>query len=89
MAALALGFLGASAITFHPLLKARAYAALPGRPAMVNAINALLQPAHLAAPLALGALAGAHGTAVAMAVLALAPVMVLVATLRARERRLG
>jgi hypothetical protein len=85
VAALALGFLGGSAITFHPLLKARAYAALPGRPAMVNAVNALLQPAHLAAPLVLAALAGAHGTPAAIGVLCLAPALVLAAALRARH----
>ena len=86
VAALALGFSGAAAITFHPLLRARAYAALPGRPAMVNAINALLQPAHLASPLALAWIAGAHGTSAAMGLLCLAPVAVAVAAFRARDR---
>jgi len=85
LAALALGFVGAASITFHPLLRARAYAALPGRPAMVNAINALLQPAHLASPLALAWIAGAHGTSAAMGLLCLAPIAVAVAAFRARD----
>ena len=87
VAGVALGLLGASAIVFHPLLKARAYAALPGRPALVNAINALLQPAHLAAPLALAALAGGVGTSAALGVLVLGPLAVLAAAVFARERR--
>jgi predicted MFS family arabinose efflux permease len=87
VATLALGFVGAAAIAFHPLLKARAYAALPGRPAMVNAINALLQPAHVAAPLALAWVAGAHGTSAAMGLLCLAPLVVAVAAFRARDAR--
>jgi predicted MFS family arabinose efflux permease len=86
VAALALGFAGAAAITFHPLLRARAYAALPGRPAMVNAVNALLQPAHLASPLALAWIASAHGTSVAIGLLCLAPALVALAAFRARER---
>jgi predicted MFS family arabinose efflux permease len=86
-AALALGFVGAAAITFHPLLRARAYAALPGRPAMVSAINALLQPAHLASPLALAWVASAHGASAAIGLLCLGPLAVALAAFRARDRR--
>jgi hypothetical protein len=84
-ATLALGLVGAASISLHPLLKARAYAALPGRPALVNALAALLAPAHLAAPLALAACAGAHGAASAVGVLCLAPAFIAVAALRARQ----
>ena len=85
VAAIGLGLLGASAITFHPLLMARAYAALPGRPALVGACGALFARVSLVAPLGLALLAQAHGTFAAIATLGAAPVAVLVAALRARD----
>lgn len=69
----ALAIVGLTTSTFHPLVKARAYAALPGRPALVNAAAALVVPIDALAPLALGALALVTDDATPMLVLALAP----------------
>lgn len=73
----ALFALGASSAVLHPLVKARAYASLPGRPMLVNAVAAALVPLDALAPLVLGALALATSPSAAMLALALAPLLVL------------
>lgn len=57
LASLALFSLGAGTSCLHPLAAARAYASLPGRPALVNAVVSAFMPFDALAPLALGALA--------------------------------
>ncbi len=86
LATLALFTLGAGAATFHPIVSARAYATLPGRPALVGAAASLFTPLEVAAPLALAALAAAWSSAAPLIALALAPIAVGAAALRARER---
>jgi hypothetical protein len=71
----------------HPLAKARAYAALPGRPALVNAVFGGLVPIDVAAPLLLGALATGAGSAFAVGALLVAPVGIAAAAARARASR--
>lgn len=73
-ASILLAVIGTTSSTFHPLVKARAYASLPGRPALVNAVAGALVPLDALAPLVLGAIATQLGGDAAIAVLALAPV---------------
>ncbi len=77
-----LALLGALVSTYYPLVQARAYAALPGHPGVVNAVAALLSPLDLAAPLALGVLAEHGGSHAALAALALVPLAMLGVGLR-------
>jgi MFS family permease len=84
LGALLLAIVGATASTFHPLVKARAYAALPGRPALVNAAASTLVPLDALAPLLLGAIALRFGESVAMAALVLAPIGIGLAAMRER-----
>lgn len=88
-AALALALLGAASVALHPLLRARAYAALPERPALVGAAAALLAPAHLIAPLALAAFALVGGVPAALFALLGAPLLVAAAAWRARDAERG
>ena len=87
----ALVALGASAAPQYALLKARAYAASPGHPGVVNALAQAFVVVDIAGPLALGVVADAHGVAVALAGLAVQPLGVLVVLLgsawRARRHR--
>jgi predicted MFS family arabinose efflux permease len=71
---IALGFVGASSAAFHPIAKARAYASLPGRPALVNAVASLLMPLDAIAPLILAAVAVRAGSKAAVFGLLVAPV---------------
>lgn len=75
--AFGLALLGLGAAPQYALLKARAYAALPGRPGIVNALSQVFVVLDIAGPLALGALADAHGLQVALACLALQPIVVV------------
>jgi len=81
-ASVALFVLGASSSTLHPLASARAYASLPGRPALVNAVAAGLMPFHMLAPLLLGALAHWFGTPVALLAILVAPIGIALAAWR-------
>ncbi len=74
--------LGASTSTLHPLAAARAYAALPGRPALVNAVSVALVPLDALAPLGLGALAVWLGVPAAMLAILVAPLGIALAALR-------
>lgn len=87
VAAVALFVLGASSAVLHPLVKARAYEALPGRPQLVNAVGAALVPIDALAPLLVGLLALHHGSAVALAALGVAPLGIALAALWLRAPR--
>ena len=86
VAAAAFFVLGLAASTLHPLSKARAYASLPNRPALVNAVASALLPFDMAAPIGLAVIAARMGSAAAIAALLVAPIGVGVAALRLRTR---
>jgi MFS family permease len=75
--ALALVALGASAAPQYALTQAKAYAALPGRPGVVNALGQVFVLVDIVGPLALGALADRAGVAAALACLVVQPLGVL------------
>lgn len=83
IATIALGLLGAFASGFHPIVKARAYAALPGRPAIVNAVTSLFIPVDIAIPLVLALIAGELGSSAAMLAFVAAPLALGLAALGA------
>jgi predicted MFS family arabinose efflux permease len=85
-AAVAFLVLGFAASTLHPLSKARAYASLPNRPALVNAVASALLPFEMAAPLVLAVIAAHMGSAAAIAALLVAPAGVALAGLRLPAR---
>ena len=85
LATVVLGIVGATSATFHPIAKARAYAALPGRPAIVNALASCLMPLEVAAPIVMGLLATRAGSRFAVAFLLIAPVSVGFAAVAARR----
>jgi predicted MFS family arabinose efflux permease len=72
--ALLFAAVGATAAPLYPLAMAQAYAALPGRSGAVNAAASLFAPLQIAAPLAIGAAADAHGATVALVFLAVQPI---------------
>ena len=73
----ALLLLGLSAAPHYALLQARAYAQLPERPGLVNALGQASVVLELCAPAAVGVLAERFGLAVAICSLALQPLVVL------------
>jgi predicted MFS family arabinose efflux permease len=77
--ALALGLAGMFTAAHYPLLRARAFAAMPDRPHLVVAAGALLGTLDLAIPLAVGIVADAAGLLAAMLVLLAQPVGVILA----------
>jgi aquaporin Z len=87
-------FVGAAGCTLHPLAKAAAYASLPGRPAIVNAVAATFSPFDLIAPLALAAIAATLGSRATIGALLVAPIVVAIVAVtsarapatRARDR---
>jgi MFS family permease len=88
-ATIALGLLGAFVSGFHPIVKARAYAALPGRPAIVNAVSSLFIPADIALPLLLALIAGELGSSAAMLTFVTAPLALGFAALVAMRKQQG
>jgi hypothetical protein len=69
--------------TLHPLTKARCYAALPNRPAIVNALASALLPLEIVAPIVLAIVAARAGNGAAVLCLLVAPISVaLVSRLR-------
>jgi MFS family permease len=84
IACASLALVGVATSTFHPLVKARAYASLPGRPALVNATLSALVPLDALAPLVLGAIATTYGSSAALLALLVAPIGVGLAAYRAR-----
>ena len=89
----ALLLLGCSAAPHFALLQAAAYAAVPGRPGLVNAASQLFFGVEIVLPLLVGLVAARFGLAVAIACLALQPIVVLGAALmllgRGGDRREG
>jgi len=77
----ALGVLGFCAAPLYPLAAARAYAACPERPGLVAAVEQLLTPLAIAAPLAVGIIAERWGLVAALGSLALQPLTVGLAVL--------
>jgi len=69
------------------LLRARAFAARPGRPEVVLAVGSAFGALELAFPLAIGAVADRAGLLPAMLVLLLQPAGVIAAGLLASRRR--
>jgi MFS family permease len=81
----ALAVVGFTGAPLHPIAKSRAYAALPGRPAIVSAVESAFSIVDLLAPMALGALVVHFGSGVAIVALTLAPLIVAITALwRAR-----
>ena len=78
--------IGAFGATLHPLAKARAYASLPGRPALVNALSSMLLALDMAAPIVLGLIAVRAGTSAAMLALEIAPLGVAYVAWREASR---
>lgn len=82
--------LGAAGALHYPLAKAAAYAAVPGRPGLVNALDGLvLAPLDVLAPLVVGAVSSGVGLRAALLVLLLQPVCVGLVALRDRGGREG
>ena len=75
-AALALFLCGLGSSVHYPLAVAAAHRALPGRPGRVEALQHLLSPLELAAPVVFGLLADTCGLRVALLGLALQPLLV-------------
>jgi len=73
----------------YPLLKARAFAALPGRPHVVQAVASALSVLDLAVPVVVGLTADRAGLLAAMLLLALQPVGVILAGAGAGRRARG
>jgi FSR family fosmidomycin resistance protein-like MFS transporter len=82
-----LALLGAAASPQYALLQARAYAAAPGRPGVVNALAQMFVVIDIGAPLTLGALADHGGLSAALACLAIQPLGVLAVLAWARRGR--
>jgi MFS family permease len=85
----ALFLLGASAAPQYALLMARAYAASPARPGVVNALAQVFVLVDVVGPLAFGAVADAQGVGAALLCLAVQPLGVLLLLLREAARRGG
>jgi MFS transporter, FSR family, fosmidomycin resistance protein len=82
VASSALFMLGVGTSALHPLAAARAYASLPGRPALVNAVAAAFIPVDAFAPLVLGAVALWLGTPAAILAILIAPAGIALAAWR-------
>jgi hypothetical protein len=87
--AIALAVAGAFAAAHHPLLRARAFAAMPERPHVVLAAGALFGSVELAIPLLVGAVADRAGLLAAMLVLLAQPAAVLLGAVAARREERG
>jgi MFS family permease len=72
----ALFVIGASGSTLHPIAKARAYAALPGRPAIVNALGSALSLYDLGCAAAIALIADVLGPSAAMIAMVASPLVI-------------
>jgi MFS family permease len=81
----ALFVLGAAAAPHHPLAQAAAYRLAPGRPGLVQALAQVFVVLEALMPLAIGALASWFGLSVALAALALQPLVMLLVALTPRR----
>jgi MFS family permease len=77
----------AFAAPLHPLVSARAYAALPGRSTAVNVISSSMATVELAIPLGLGAIADRFGVRAALAVMIFEPIGLFAVALFKRGAR--
>ena len=77
--------LGATVAPMWPAVTARAYAT-GGRPGLVAALEGVLTPLEVVAPLALGLVADRYGLGAAMLGLLVQPLVVAAVALRARRR---
>jgi MFS family permease len=86
----ALFVVGLACAPHHALAQARAYAELPERPGVVQAIGQLFVIVDIAAPLALGALADRFGLRIAIACLLIEPAIIIASSFiatRGNERK--
>lgn len=84
LAAVGLFVLGLGTAPLYPIAKAQAYAAVPGRAALVGVGVQAFVVVELAAPWGLGVIADRHGLHVALALLAMGPVVLLAAAVWGR-----
>lgn len=77
---------GSFTAPLYPLAKARAYAAIPERSSLVNALEVVFVPFEIAAPIALGLIADRFGIIAALACLVLQPLGILAIALLTRNR---
>lgn len=84
--AVAFGTAGVFAACHYPLLRARAFAAMPDRPNVVLAVGSACSALDLVLPVAVGLVADRAGLLVAMVLLLAQPVGALVAAAAARRR---
>jgi predicted MFS family arabinose efflux permease len=82
--AIALGVAGLFAAAHYPLLRARAFAAVPDRPHVVLAAGSLFGTLDLALPLLVGVVADGAGLLAALLVLLAQPIVVVAAAAAAR-----
>lgn len=71
-----LAVVGFAASAHYPILRARAYACVPGRPGLANAVGQIFVVIDLGAPLVLGLVAERWGVGAALACLVLQPIVV-------------
>jgi len=83
--ALALGAAGMFASAHYPLLRARAFAALPERPHLVLAAGSLFSAFDMVLPLLVGLVADGAGVFAALLMLLAQPLGVVLAALAARR----
>ena len=88
-AAAGLGVLGLCSAPLYPIAKAQAYAAVPGRAALVGAASQLFVVVELAAPWGLGLVGDAVGLRAALGLLACGPIVLLFAAVWSRAWRGG
>jgi predicted MFS family arabinose efflux permease len=79
--------IGVTACCHYPIAKARAYAAVPGRSGLVNAVLSVLLPVEIAIPIALGAIADHVSTRAALLALLVQPLGLFVIAVRALRAR--
>jgi MFS transporter, FSR family, fosmidomycin resistance protein len=82
----ALLLVGMSAAPQYALLSARAFAAVPGRPGVVNALSEVFVLLDILAPVALGVIADRAGLELALGCLLAQPLCVLLLVLLLRDR---
>lgn len=81
------GLLGMGIAPMWPLAKAAAFARVPGRPGLVNALDRVLSPLELGAPLVVGFVADRYGLVVALVTLLIQPALVAAVALHTRRPR--
>jgi MFS family permease len=85
-AALALFCLGMTAALHYPLVKAAAFELAPGQPGLVNALAQTFVVVEVVLPLSIGVIASAFGLSLALAALAVEPLVLIAVALTWRQR---